>query len=228
MSKVKERRLHPRYETLFPASVLLDDGRQTEGEVLNISKRGLLVMLPPKFRCQTGMLAEVTMHLEVADVPGATFDLASVGKIVRTETIENRLAAGLHFPRDLRLFFDARARRPFAVLDKKMTLSAESTIVQLSGDVGKKQLRKLGSALTELAAQHGGRLILDMRRVTFLDSEAIDLIRKLQQELSDQGGYLKAVRPQLRLAGSMVSDDLAKLAEFRRSLYPTLYHALLA
>ncbi len=224
----KERRQDRRYKTLFSATLLLEDGKRSKGEILNVSKKGLLILLPPKPRLESGMLVEATMHLEVADIPGATFDFTSVGKVARVEAVADRQAAAIRFHRNLNIFFDARARQALVVLGKEMTLSTEAVVTQLSGEVRKEHVPALEKSLTEIAEDTSPRIILDMTRVTFLDSYAIDLIRKLQEDFSQRGGFLKAVRPGLNQPGVIMSDDLVRLAEFCRSLYPTLYHAVMS
>ncbi len=104
-----------------------------------------------------------------------------------------------------------------------------SAVVRLTGDVDLSNAEGLGRAIGRAIPNHALMLILDLRKVDFLDSAGIQLIYRLREELRTRAQTLRLVMAStsptydaLRLAGVARHVDIVETIEDSPDVRPAV------
>lgn len=74
--------------------------------------------------------------------------------------------------------------------------SADRTLLTLSGELDMPASRALAGAIDELLADGAPDVVVDLRRLSFLDSSGLHLLERLHTDVRERGGKLSLVRGQ--------------------------------
>jgi len=101
--------------------------------------------------------------------------------------------------------------------DAGLTLAIErgegEAVVTVGGELEFGTAAPLRTALLDLAHEHGGRLVLDLEGVEFIDSTGISLLVQAKQRLEAQGSCFVLRRPAHRVMRVLEIAGLAALFE---------------
>ncbi len=98
----------------------------------------------------------------------------------------------------------------------------ELVVVSLAGEVDADNVAKVRRCLEEAVETHGPRLVVDLSRLTFIDTTGLGLLVRQLASLQDRDGTMALVAPDGQVLRRLRRTNLAPLFP----IYDTLSQAL--
>jgi hypothetical protein len=224
-----ERRRYPRYQVLFPVSVVLAGKGMVRGEAVDVSKRAVFFIIGTQHEIEIGTRVEVVLHLDVPRVVTGSADLMYRGKVVRRATVDGHQGIAVFFDEEIDLsLILAKPHKEFekAAQGAYFNLSTDCVVLTLSGRIPPERLEDFDKELSQLALAGNTDVVLDMSLLLSLCPQALEAILRAQRLLRSLKRELKVVCPRCRLPGNLRSDELITMVSALNCVYPCVSDAL--
>lgn len=225
-----EKRRHPRYQALFPVSVILPSRGLVFGEALNVSRRAVFFMIGSQLELALGSEAEVAMHLQFAPDPDTVAEKLYRGRVVRKAGLNAHQGVAVFFNEEVDLGFLGKVQEMLTQRENQLkpTLSGGCFIIELSGRIEPEHLGEFEDRLSQLVFSVDSDVVLDMARLLSLCPRALDVVVRGQKLLHSVGRSMRVVCPRCYLQGDFQSDDLVRLLATVQGVYPCINTAIAA
>lgn len=227
-----EKRRHPRYQVLFPISLILSGKKKVvRGEAIDVSKRAIFLMIGAHHEVEIGSRVEVVMHVEVPRIVTGGTDTIYGGKVVRKATVNGHQGIAVFFEEEIDLgILLGRWHEELEEAEHQgnFNLTPDCLVLTLSGRIEPKHLGDFEKELARLVFSADTDVVLDMSLLLSLCPQALDVILYAQKLLRSLKRELRVVCPRCRLQGNFRSDDLIRMVGALNCVYPCVSDALAA
>jgi len=225
-----ERRRHPRYQALFPVSVILPNRGLVFGEALNVSQRAVFFMIGSQLELEPGSEAEVAMHLEFAADPDTVAERIYRGRVVRKAGLDAHQGVAVFFDEEVESGFLSKVQQLVGAREGQLrpVMSARCFIIELAGRIEPEYVGEFEESLSELAFSVTSDVIVDMARMVSLCPEALGAVVRGQKLLHSVGRSMRVVCPRCYMQGDIHSENLMRLLACVEGVYPCINTAIAA